>query len=547
MDSTLPKFDDQLLLAAKLFREGRKFALLDQTVDSITCLLQALDMLEPMKGSDHRLLRAEVLNQLGMVEIWRGRYGTAHDMLDEATKLDPEKSLFWAFFSQACCHLGAFNKALSAALTADKIDPLSHISKHSLAQAYLANGDKEAAAECYRQAGANIPQNPNSYYELANCFYIASMKDDAEEWYAKALKLDPDHTEANYGYSVCLTEKLKFREALPHINKGIASKINSDTCIWARGLAHLILGEYEPGFKDHEVRFVFLKQEFGKQLAEVRFDKPQWKLGDKGTVHVYHEQGYGDSLQYCRFVKKMSELDGVKVVFEVDKGMVSLFRHNFPNVDIVAMASDYPGISGMPLDVDYRIPLGSLPYAFGTTIDTIPYADGYLVAEADYIEKWAHLADYKKKRVGICWAGGKRVNDKNLVAMDADRSVNFETIKPLLGADNCQFFSLQTGLAVNEINGDTRIVNVMDECKSWSDTAAIIHHLDVVVSVDTSVCHMAAAMGKPVLLMNKYASCWRWLMDRSDSVWYKSVKIFRQKSKNTWSDVVDAVKVDLCQ
>lgn len=531
---TMPKFDDALVLAAKLFREGRKFALLDQTVDSISSLLRALDLLDPMKGSDHRQLRAEVLNQLGMVEIWRGRYGTAHDMLDEATKLDPTKGLFWSFLSQTCCHLGAKERALITALKGDELDPLSHITKHSLAQAYLANDNKEQAGECYRKAGENTPQNPDAYYQLANCFYIAGMKDEAEDWYFKAIQLDGDHADANYGYSVCLTEKLRYREALPYITKGMKSQISGHASQWSKALAHLILGEYQQGFDDHEVRFVFMRQEYGNELAEKRFDKPQWKLGDKGRVHVYHEQGYGDALQYCRFIKDMES-----PLFEVDKSMVSLFKHNFPNAEVVPMATDYPGVSGLP-DVDYRIALGSLPYAFGTTVDTVPYADGYLKAEPEYIKKWAGKFTGDKKKIGLCWAGGKRVNDKNLVAMDEMRSINFETIKPILN-DDYQFFSLQTGLAATQIDDD-RVVNIMDGCLSWSDTAAIIHHLDLVISVDTSVLHMAAAMGKPTYLLNKYSTCWRWLLDREDSVWYKSLRIFRQKDSSTWSDIIDAVK-----
>ena len=528
-----PKFDDSLVLAAKLFRDGRKHALLDQSVDSISCLLRALDLLDPMQGSDHRQLRAEVLNQLGMVEIWRGRYGTAHDMLDEATKLDPTKGLFWGFLSQTYYHLGAKEKALEAALKADALDPKSHISKHSLAQAYLLNGHPEKAQECYRLAGENTPNNPDAYYQLANCFYIAGMKDDAEIWYKKAIDLEPDHADANYGYSVCLTEKLEYRKALPFITKGMNSQISGHASEWSKALAHLVLGEYKEGWKHHEVRFVFMRQEYGNELAEKRFDKPQWN-GEQGRVHVYHEQGFGDALQYCRFAKDMKN-----ILFEVDKGMVSLFKYNFPNADVVPMASDYPGVAGLP-DVDYRIPLGSLPFAMGNTIETIPYAEGYLRAEPEYIDKWAHVGQWKGKKIGLCWAGGKRVNDKNLVAMDERRSVNFATVKPLLDVDG-QFFSLQTGLAAQEID-DPRIIDLMKDCKSWSDTAAIIHHLDVVVSVDTSVLHMAASMGKPTFLLNKYSTCWRWLLEREDSPWYKSVRIFRQQDAYDWATPVNRIK-----
>ena len=526
--------DDALIHAAKLFRDGRKLALLDQTVDAIRSLLQALDLLDPMQGADHRLLRAETLNQLGMIEIWRGRHGTAHDMLDEATKLDPHKGLYWAFLAQACCHLGAKERALEAAQKADSLDPKSHIVRHSVAQAWILNGDKDKAAESYRMAAECMPHTPDAYYQLANCFYVAALKEDAEKWYKKAIDLDPDHADANYGYSVCLTEKLRFREALPYITKGMDSKISGHAAQWSRALAHLTLGEYEQGWADHEVRFVFMEQEYGKSLAEKRFDKPQWRQ-ESGRVHVYHEQGFGDAIQYCRFVKGMQD-----VVFEVDKSMLGLMRHNFPNAQVMPMAANYPGVEGIP-DVDYRVPLGSLPFVLGSRVDNIPEAQGYLKAEPEFIEKWKHVAEFGDRRVGICWAGGKRVNDKNLVAMDERRSIDFETIKPLLTVPYCTFFSLQTGLASEQIEGKN-IVDLMKDVRSWSDTAGIIHHLDLVISVDTSVLHMAAAMGKPTWLLNKYATCWRWMLDRDDSPWYNSLRIFRQKDPNDWASLIAKVR-----
>lgn len=536
-ESNLPHFDDALLAAARLFREGRKQALKDETVDSIQSLLRALELLDPMQGNDHRLLRCEVLQQLGMVEIWRGRYGTAHDMLDEATKLNPDKGMAWAYLSQASLGLEAKEKAVRCAEKAIGIDDKLFIAHHMLATAYQSLGNSEKALTCYQRAGEVTEPTADAFYMLGNCCYVGDQKEEAEKWYSKALALNPDHADANYGYSVCLTENLKYREALPFIIKGMGSQISGHAAQWSKALAHLILGEYEQGWKDHEVRFLFMRQEYGNALAEKRFDKPSWQPDKSGKVHLYSEQGFGDAIQFSRFVHEVAKTNSV--IFEVDKSMLGLMRWNFPDAEVVPMSLDYPGAIAIG-PCDYRMPLGSMPYAFGTTLETIPSPDKYLTAEPEYIKKWENVSYGFRKKVGICWAGGKRVQDKNLVAMDEKRSVSFEQIKTLLDIEGCKFFSLQTGLPADEGKGDARLHKL--DIKSWSDTAGIISNLDVVISVDTSVLHLAAAMGKQTYLLNKYSTCWRWLLGREDSPWYKSIHIFRQPNADDWQTPIHHIK-----
>lgn len=532
--------DDALKRGAELFKQGRKHALKDESADGISCMIKALSYLEPMKGEDHRVLRGECLYFLGMMEIWRGRYGTAHDNLLEATRLNPSTAVYWAFFAQACMHLGCDEKAKDAAKKAEEL-PNSNIVLHMLATIWEHYGENEMAKRFFDLASLASNDNPDACYLLGNSNYVKNDKIEAKKWYARAIELSPDHADANYAFGLLLSENLKFPESIPYFTKGMNSQISSHSSQWGRALAHLSLGEYEQGFADHEVRFVFLKHEFGKALSEHRLDKSQWN-GETtpARIHVYSEQGFGDCIQFCRYVRLLCEMDH-QITFEVDTSMVDLMKFNFPQANVVKMASDYPGTHGIP-EVDYRIPLGSLPYAFKTTLETIPLAAGYLNADAEKMKDISNLSGLK---IGLCWAGGKRVQDKNLTAMDEKRSISFEAIKPILDVPGCSFVSLQTGLAADQ--ADSRIFNPMKDVKSWADTAAIIANLDVVISVDTSVLHMAAAMGKPTFLLNKYWTCWRWMLDRTDSPWYNSIRIFRPKEPEDWVQVIADAKEALCQ
>lgn len=528
--------DDNLRKAAQLYRQGKKHALQDESVDGISCMLKAIGILEPMKGHDHRVLRGECCYFIGMMEVWRGRYGTAHDMLDEATKLNPDSAIYWAFLAQALMNLGADTKAKECALKAEDVNNGNNVVCSILQSLYEKYGDPEKAEFFRKQAHSFSYDNPDACFLMGNSDYVKKDKDSAFKWYARALELDPEHVDANYAYGLILSERRQFREAIPHFSKGVDSKCSGHASLWGRAMAYLTLGEYEQGWKDHEVRFVFLKHEYGNELGAKRLDKSQWSMGSKGRVHAYSEQGFGDCIQFCRYVKL---LDDCAVTFEVDGSMVELMQHNFPAINIVSLAKDFPGTEGIP-EVDFRIPLGSMMHAFNTTLETIPFPEGYLSAPQDKVLKFKHIQETEGLKIGLCWAGGKRVQDKNLVAMDEKRSIDFETIKPLLDVPGCSFFSLQTGLAARQT--EDLIANPMADAKTWADTAGIIANLDIVISVDTSVLHMAAAMGKPTILLNKYHTCWRWLTDREDSPWYKSVQIIRPSKEDAWDEVIAKAK-----
>jgi hypothetical protein len=217
-------------------------------------------------------------------------------------------------------------------------------------------------------------------------------------------------------------------------------------------------------------------------------------------------------------------------------------QFNFPEIQIIPFPKDDFSVC----QADYHIPLLSIPGAIGTTMDTIPSAI-YLRPEPAYLDKWRRLLKDEVSQnfnAGLCWAGGQRPDDPDAMRTDARRSLHFEQMKPLLDTYNVSFFSLQIGPPKQELN-DARVKDMSVEIKSWSDTAALVSFLDLVISADTSVCHLAAGMGKRTFLLNRYDTCWRWLLHRDDSPWYPSLTQFRQKEPGDWGSVIGRIKTAL--
>lgn len=199
---------------------------------------------------------------------------------------------------------------------------------------------------------------------------------------------------------------------------------------------------------------------------------------------------------------------------------------------------------------DYHIPLMSLPLAFKTTLDDIPNLIPYLYAPKDKIKFWYdRLGTCEKPKVGLVWAGNPRKWLPNANRIDRQRSLHFNQLTPLLESTECQFFSLQKGdEAIEQLRHSPlrgRVIDWTAELHDFADTAALIENLDLVIAVDTSVPHLAGALGKPFWLINRYNTCWRWLLDREDSPWYPTARIFRQPIYGEWTSVIDRIASEL--
>jgi hypothetical protein len=313
-----------------------------------------------------------------------------------------------------------------------------------------------------------------------------------------------------------------------------------------RAYARLLAGDFGRGWADHEWRW---RNDADPLAAERRpFAEALW-LGEHSlagrSILLYAEQGFGDTLQFCRYVRWVADL-GASVVLEVPEPLVRLLSGLAGVAQVVTREASRP-------TCDYRCPLMSLPLAFQTTLGTIPVRVPYLAADPGNARDWRErLGERRGPRVGLVWSGGFRPHQPSLWSVNARRNVPLAKLAALRHP-GLTFYSLQKGrpaeseLAELIASGWTgpSIIDWTQALGDFADTAALIENLDLIVSVDTATVHLAGALGKPVWLLNRFDSCWRWLLERTDSPWYPTLRIYRQSAPGDWDGVLERVRADL--
>jgi hypothetical protein len=252
------------------------------------------------------------------------------------------------------------------------------------------------------------------------------------------------------------------------------------------------------------------------------------------TVLVLQEEGLGDTLQFLRYLPLLMQR-GARVVAAVPQPLIRLMR-SLPDVLVPDLNAPVPAF-------DFHCSFNGLPRAFETTLDSIPCQIPYLRPDPALVQQWReHLPPTEMLRVGLVWAGQSRPWLPGFTSLDGRRSTTLATLSPLASVPGVQLISLQKGLAAEQTRtAGLKLLDFMDKVQDLADTAAIVAQLDLVISVDTSVVHLAGAMGKPVFMLDRYDNCWRWLSGREDSPWYPTLQIFRQTAPNAWAPVIARV------
>jgi tetratricopeptide (TPR) repeat protein len=321
-------------------------------------------------------------------------------------------------------------------------------------------------------------------------------------------------------------------EALVCCRNAIALNPDYPAAHWNLGLVLLTQGNYQEGWKEYAWRTRVPELGLSRQ-----FPKPHWDGGELNgrRILLHAEQGAGDTLQFVRYIP-MVRARGGKIILECQSGLHSLLRRGGEIEQCV--------ITGQPLpDFDVYCSLLSLPILLATTLQTIPRNFPYVMADPVLAAHWqARLADEKNAKVGLVWAGrAENINDRN-------RSITLASLAPLAAVPDVTFISLQTGAGAEQAKAPPAGMKLIDwtgEFRDFSDTAALLAHCDLVITVDTAVAHLAGAMGKPVWVLLPYAADWRWMIHRVDSPWYPSAGLFRQPSRGNWSEPIARLKAAL--
>ena len=463
------------------------------------------------------------------------------------------KGIIFGENNQKIDALGFFNAALEI-----KKDPAIY---NNRANIYQQMKQFDLAMDDY---DASIKLNPRfleGHYNKANCYKELNQYHDAIKWYKKALKINPRYFHAWNNMGLCCQSVQDFEGALAACQEAARIEPNNyviynnmgftlhvlmrlDEAIecfnksielgpqgyndsrFNIGFVYLLKGDLEKGWEGHETRF---------QNKYRPVNLPRMWTGEdlKGkTIYIIHEQGLGDTIQFIRYAKQLKEM-GATVIAGVKPEVVRLVS-SMPEIDVINADPKF-----IP-EYDYQCPMMSLPYVFKTRVHNVPY-DPYFKADPERVAHFAEKMGNKSKlRVGVVWSGGFRADQPEIWGVNERRNIPVKKLAEIYNP-NVEFFNLQFGATEYPFP----MVDLMGDVKDFADTAAIIENLDLVITVDTSTAHVAGAMGKPVWLMNRFDTCWRWLEDRKDTPWYPSFTIYRQEKFNNWDNVVAEIKKDL--
>jgi hypothetical protein len=384
----------------------------------------------------------------------------------------------------------------------------------------------EALVSCDRAIALNS-NLAEAFNNRGNALRDLMRLEDAVASYDRAIALKPDYIDAMNNRGVALMELKRIDDALESYDRAIAIKNDYAEGHWNRGLCHLLAGNCIEGWADYEWRWKT------DQMTRDRrgLGSPQW-FGDGDiagkTILLHTEQGFGDSLMAARYVRRVIN-KGAHVILETPAALQALFAEIEGVAQVVTKGEPLPSF-------DLHCPLMSLPLAFATTLTTIPAETPYLSVPQAHLQNWRRrLPTSGKLRVGVSWAGNPDFK------RDRGRSIGLPAMQPLLLPTDVELFSIHKVLRPGDaeiLRDHPHIIHLGDSIETFADTAAIMSTLDLVISSDTSVVHLAGALGKPVWVLLQFVPDWRWLLDRDDCPWYPTARLFRQASMGDWDGVV---------
>lgn len=442
------------------------------------------------------------LNNLGLAYKKTGDLARAESVLKQAVALQPDNALFL----------------------------------NNLGTTLQARQKFEAAIEHFRHAIAAHPENAETYFNLGCSLQHIDALEAAAESYQAALALKPDFFDAHNNLGITFRLLGRFGQARTHHDHAVLLRPRHDDAHWNRSLLHLLHGDWSRGWPEFEYR---LTQSGWLRNYPHKHNTPRWDGSalNGRRILIHDEQGYGDTIQFARYLPLVKSRGG-HVILETRRALATLLS-GFDGIDELVVRSD----DHRPDTVcDVHIPLLSLPLIFNTMPDTVPGTAPYLKADPRKAAIWETGIQGDGLNVGVVWAGNP--NHQN----DAQRSCPPELFKPLFELEGVRFFSMQKGMDPRQKDNlfqQYPLIDTENRLTDFTDAAGLIHHLDLIISVDTAVVHLAGAMGKPVWVLLPMIPDWRWLMDRTDSPWYPSARLFRQKRRGDWESVIGQVRDNL--
>ncbi|MGR3320296.1 MAG: tetratricopeptide repeat protein [Candidatus Anammoxibacter sp.] len=479
----------------------------------------------------------EGYHNLGNVFGEQGKPDAAIEHYQNAIKNNPDLAEPHNNLGNIFNDQGKIDEAIEHFRKAIQLDSGFAEAHNNLGNALRRQGNIGAADEHFKRAIQLNPESAEIYANLGNLRREQGELDEAFEFANKAVQLNPNLYAAHNNLGNTFKERGKYRAALEHYSKAMQLKPDSVEAHYNRGLVLLLNGIFDEGWPEYEWRFQ--SKETALLIGSRNFTQPRWdgtSLEGK-TILVHSEQGMGDTIQFVRYLPLVKACGGY-VICECQKALMTLLD-GFPGIDLLIEKPD-DGNVDEPFDV--YIPLLSLPRIFDTTVVTIFSEAAYLKPRPELVEEWSKRINGKAFKVGIVWAGNPAFkNNRN-------RSCRLSDFAPLTSISGLELFSLQKGTAMDQLldmPDGMSVVNLGEQLRDFSDTAAVIANLDLVISVDTSVVHLAGALGKPVWALLAFVPDWRWMLDSEDTPWYPDMRLFRQNEIADWKGVMSRVTDEL--
>lgn len=477
---------------------------------------------------------AEAWNNFGMLLRHQKKFEEACEAFGWAVNLRPDLEQAHTNLGNALSMLDRWDEAAVEFEQAVKLKPNYATGWNNLGLALQKLDRPEPAMAAVQQAIALDPQLAEAHVNLGNMLRNPDRSSEALAAYDRAIAVKPDLADAYANRGALLLDLARCDEALRDYQQAIALQPDLASAHFNYAMALLLNGDYARGLAEYEWR-----EPCGKNVAKAgRFTERRWDGGDlQGkTILLYCEQGFGDIIQCVRYAPLLAQR-GAQVVLETRPALARLLQSVRGITRLYIEGEKLP-----PFDV--QIPIMSLPGLFVTTPQNVPGQVPYLHPDAALTEHWRERVerDGGGFRVGLVWSGNPQSVENQ------SRSAPLSALAPLLQVPGVCFYSLQKGAAADQaknLPGGPELIDWTRDMEDFADTAALMVHLDLIITVCTSAAHLAGALGKETWILLKHVPDWRWHLGRTDSPWYPTARLFRQPSRGDWSRVIDQVAIEL--
>lgn len=489
---------------------------------------KAAEALATQIANSRKTGQADAYHILGIVAFRQGHLPKAVRLTQKAVALAPRSAAFHSNLAEMFRLAGQRGQAIKVAQRAVELDSRNAQAWNNLGIIHFDNGDFDAAERCYRRSLQIDDKFASAWSNLGNALHRLQKDEEAHAAFATAIRLNPAYSEAFVNDALCYREAGALGEAEQALEAAIAANPKNANAHVSLSTVKFLRGACAEGWREYEWRLAL------PGVVPAGLKGAPWRGEDLAGKHilVFCEQGLGDTIHFARYLSRLAALQPAKVSVLAQERLRPLLRQNFPGFDFVKRPPD---------NTDFHCPMLSLHGLLKLDPADREPAMPYLTAPQDRVEQWrSRLSDMDGLKVGLVWGGS--LTHRN----DHNRSMPAETLRPLMEVEGCHFLSLQIGPRLSELAAlGPGLVDLSADVSTMVDTAAAISALDLVISVDTSLAHLAAALGTETWTMLSFVPDWRWGMTGDKAPWYRSMRLFRQTSQRDWNSVVTSVSAAL--